>query len=68
VRALVTGAARFIGSTLSDRRVAEGWQFRGIDSLNPYYDHSRKPDNLNVTQRLLEAAQSHPLQRFVYAS
>jgi UDP-glucuronate 4-epimerase len=124
VRALVTGAAGFIGSTLSDRLVAEGWQVRGVDSLIPYYDPEQKraniaglasttafefveadlisvdlehlldgvdavfhlagqpgvrlswadgfraysEANIDVTQRLLEAARSHQLQRFVYAS
>ncbi|MFT6289449.1 MAG: nucleoside-diphosphate-sugar epimerase [Ilumatobacter sp.] len=124
MQALVTGAAGFIGSTLCDRLVGDGWKVRGIDSMNPYYELSMKRENIvssatsssfefveadlvsanleqllngvdavfhlagqpgvrlswadgfrayseaniDVTQRLLEAARLHELQRFVYAS
>ena len=124
MRALVTGAAGFIGSTLTDRLLAEGWMVRGVDSFTPYYDpaakranvddlddvgdfqlceadlttaeldplldgvdvvfhlagqpgvrlswaegfHTYSETNVEVTQRLLEAARGHALQRFVYAS
>jgi UDP-glucuronate 4-epimerase len=124
VKALVTGTAGFIGSTLTDRLLAEGWTVRGIDSFTPYYDpdakrtnlvhladvdafelcevdlrttelsalfdgvdvvfhlagqpgvrlswadgfHTYSEANIEVTQRLLEAAREHALQRFVYAS
>ncbi|HEY5663181.1 MAG TPA: NAD-dependent epimerase/dehydratase family protein [Ilumatobacter sp.] len=124
MRALVTGAAGFIGSTLADRLVRDGWSVRGVDCFTPYYDESVKRSNLaalidsplfelveadlleadlaplfegvdavfhqsgqpgvrlswaeggptyvdlniNVTQRLLEAARSADLRRFVYAS
>ncbi len=46
MRALVTGSAGFIGSTLADRLVADGWIVRGVDSLNSSYDPSYK--RLNV--------------------
>ena len=39
---LVTGAAGFIGSTLSMRLLARGDQVIGVDSLDPYYDVNLK--------------------------
>jgi nucleoside-diphosphate-sugar epimerase len=124
MKALVTGTAGFIGSTLTDRLLAEGWSVRGVDSFTPYYDpsakrlnvahladeadfelcevdlataelndlldgidvvfhlagqpgvrlswaegfHTYSQTNIEVTQRLLEAARDRALQRFVYAS
>lgn len=37
-RALVTGAAGFIGYHLSERLLAAGWSVTGLDSHSPYYD------------------------------
>ena len=37
-RALVTGAAGFIGSRLCEMLVQRGWQVLGVDNLNDYYD------------------------------
>ncbi len=124
MKALVTGAAGFIGSTLTDRLLAERWCVRGVDSFTPYYDpatkhsniaqladvadfelcevdlasadlsglldgvdvvfhlagqpgvrlswaegfHTYSENNIEVTQRLLEAARSRAIRRFVYAS
>jgi nucleoside-diphosphate-sugar epimerase len=124
MKALVTGAAGFIGSTLTDRLLAAGWNVRGVDAFTPYYEPAVKRSNLShlddvdsfelreadlatadlgpllddvdvvfhlagqpgvrlswadgfhiysqtnveVTQRLLEAARGCNLQRFVYAS
>ena len=37
-RALVTGAAGFIGSALCERLAERGWDVLGIDNINDYYD------------------------------
>lgn len=47
VRALVTGVAGFIGSSLADRLIAEGHEVVGIDCLNGYYDPALKMSNLD---------------------
>lgn len=46
MRALVTGIAGFVGSTLAARLVREGWDVRGIDMLSNYYSPKLKLDNL----------------------
>ena len=46
MKALVTGAAGFIGSTLSERLVAEGADVVGIDSFEDYYPRPMKERNL----------------------
>ncbi len=43
---LVTGAAGFIGSNLSERLLKEGAQVVGIDNMNAYYDVRLKEDRL----------------------
>jgi nucleoside-diphosphate-sugar epimerase len=45
-KALVTGAAGFIGSHLSERLLADGWQVTGVDCFTGYYDRSIKEQNL----------------------
>ena len=47
MRALVTGVAGFIGSTLADELLAEGWQVRGVDRFTAYYEESAKRRNLD---------------------
>ena len=46
MRILVTGAAGFIGYTLSKRLLARGDQVTGVDNLNDYYDVSLKEARL----------------------
>lgn len=48
MRAVVTGAAGFIGSHLSERLLADGWQVTGVDAFTPYYDRSAKEANLHA--------------------
>jgi UDP-glucose 4-epimerase len=45
-RALVTGAAGFIGSTLVDRLLADGHRVTGVDCFTDYYDPALKRRNL----------------------
>jgi UDP-glucuronate 4-epimerase len=46
MRVLVTGAAGFIGSTLSHRLLARGDEVLGYDNLNDYYDPTLKEARL----------------------
>ncbi|MFL6135637.1 MAG: NAD-dependent epimerase/dehydratase family protein [Nocardioidaceae bacterium] len=45
-RAVVTGAAGFIGSHLSERLVADGWRVTGIDCFTDFYARQDKLENL----------------------
>ena len=47
---LVTGAAGFIGSHLSERLVDLGHFVRGIDSLTDYYSRAMKERNAETLQ------------------
>ncbi len=58
MRALITGVAGFIGSTLGDRLLAQGADLVGIDCFTDYYPRPIKERNLS---RLL----AHPKFRFV---
>lgn len=51
VKVLVTGAAGFIGSTLSERLIREGHRVVGIDAFIPYYARELKVANLQGLQR-----------------
>ena len=46
MRALVTGVAGFVGSTLAERLVADGVDVVGIDSFTDYYPRAIKERNL----------------------
>jgi UDP-glucuronate 4-epimerase len=58
LKILVTGAAGFIGSTLSLRLLARGDEVVGIDNLNDYYD-------VNLKLARLERLQSHDRFKFI---
>ncbi len=45
-RALLTGAAGFIGSTLGETLIRNGWEVVGVDSFLDNYDSSLKERNL----------------------
>ena len=46
MRALVTGVAGFIGSTLADALLSRGDHVVGVDCFTPYYDRTAKDSNL----------------------
>jgi nucleoside-diphosphate-sugar epimerase len=48
MRALVTGGAGFIGSTLTERLLAEGHHVTVVDSLTDYYEPAAKRANLDA--------------------
>ncbi len=58
MKALVTGAAGFIGSTLTDRLLSQGADVVGIDCFTDYYPRALK-------ERNLAAARTSPRFRFV---
>lgn len=60
MKAVVTGAAGFIGSHLTERLLKDDWTVLGIDSFDPFYDPQIKRRNIagaleNDNFRLLEA-------------
>jgi nucleoside-diphosphate-sugar epimerase len=61
MKALVTGVAGFIGSTLAERLVEQGATVVGVDSFTDYYPRSQKESNL-------AALRAHPRFRFVETS
>jgi len=48
MKALVTGAAGFIGSHLCDRLLRDGWQVVGVDNFDNFYDPAVKRDNIQA--------------------
>ena len=60
MKALVTGAAGFIGSTLAERLIADGAEVVGIDCFTDYYPRA-------IKERNLRALAAHPRFQFVDA-
>ncbi len=58
MKALVTGAAGFIGSTLTERLLAEGADVVGLDCFTDYYPRA-------IKERNLAAAAAQPRFRFI---
>jgi len=50
-RAVVTGAAGFIGSHLSERLLADGHEVVGVDCFTDYYRRARKEQNLETARK-----------------
>lgn len=46
MRALVTGSAGFIGSHVTERLLADGWEVSGVDCFNDNYGREQKRRNL----------------------
>ena len=58
MKALVTGCAGFIGSTLVDRLLADGYEVFGIDRFSDYYPRE-------IKERNLSSAIGHPQFTFI---
>lgn len=50
MKALITGAAGFVGSNLSERCLDLGWDVVGLDSLTDYYPRSEKLANIEIAR------------------
>ncbi len=47
MRALITGAAGFIGSHLTEKLLEENWHVTGVDNFDPWYDPAVKRANIS---------------------
>ncbi|MEY2451318.1 MAG: UDP-glucuronate 4-epimerase [Acidimicrobiaceae bacterium] len=64
MHAVVTGAAGFIGSHLSERLIGDGWHVTGIDAFTDYYERADKEANVAALRNeprfsLIEADLAH---------
>src|SRR4030081_1174305 len=50
MKTVVTGAAGFMGSHLTERLLTDGHEVVGIDSFTDYYRRARKEQNLEVAK------------------
>lgn len=57
MRVLVTGAAGFIGSSVSQALIARGDEVLGVDNFNEFYDPAVKEENI---REVLKSAESGP--------
>ena len=48
MKALITGAAGFIGSHLCERLLAQGWAIIGVDNFDEFYDPQIKRRNIDA--------------------
>lgn len=62
MRCVVTGAAGFIGSHLSQRLARDGHDVLGVDCLTDYYDPRRKRTNLRTIQAAGVETAAHDLR------
>jgi UDP-glucuronate 4-epimerase len=51
MKVLVTGAAGFIGSHVTESLLAEGWEVVGVDNFDSFYDPAIKKENLKGVRR-----------------
>ena len=57
-RVLITGAAGFIGSNLSDRLLDRGAHVVGVDNFDPFYDPAEKRANVEEAPRTVPRSSS----------
>ena len=50
-RVVVTGGAGFIGSTLTDRLLSEGWAVTAVDGFDPFYPRAVKEANIDRARK-----------------
>ena len=63
---LVTGAAGFIGASLSKKLILQGFEVIGIDNLNDYYNVGLKKDRLEDIKNI-EKSSNGKFHLFVFS-